>query len=96
MEKGLNDNNIDSGNDTRDESCDSACINSSDIADLAGVIRDSFGLKKIDMRTYSPLALAFISTFACQRGRFSLTATHVSAKAVPIDTQYYCTSDFCV
>ena len=60
MEKGLNDNNIDSGNDTRDESCDSACINSSDIADLAGVIRDSFGLKKIDMRTYSPLALAFI------------------------------------
>jgi ribonuclease-3 family protein len=60
MEKGLNDNNIGPDNETMDESCESACINSSDIADLAGVIRDSFGLKKIDMRTYSPLALAFI------------------------------------
>lgn len=60
MEKGLNYNNIGPDNETMDESCESACINSSDIADLAGVIRDSFGLKKIDMRTYSPLALAFI------------------------------------
>jgi ribonuclease-3 family protein len=60
MEKGLNDNNIGPDNEIMDESCKSACKNSGDIDDLAGVIRDSFGLKKIDMRTYSPLALAFI------------------------------------
>ncbi len=60
MEKGLNDNNIGLDNEIMDESCESACKNSGDIADLAGVIRDSFGLKKINMRTYSPLALAFI------------------------------------
>lgn len=60
MEKGLNDNNIGPCDDIVDESCEEAGVNGQDIADLAGVIRDSFGLKKIDMRTYSPLALAFI------------------------------------
>lgn len=60
MEKGLNDNNIGPCDDIVDESCKDAGTNGRDIADLAGVIRDSFGLKKIDMRTYSPLALAFI------------------------------------
>lgn len=34
--------------------------NKSDIADIAGTIRDLFCIEKIDTRTYSPLALAFI------------------------------------
>ena len=58
--KGLTDSNMDLNNDGMQDELKENLCESGKIADLAGVIRDTFGLKKIDMRTYSPLALAFI------------------------------------